>query len=244
MAQALAQLRREVEALHAAQPCDHLPQLLRCSFGDAPCLVLSPVGVPMMELLCRFETAELKKAATERATRHVLQALLCAHERGVLHNDLRTCNVVGVIPPVGCAAVATRFLLVDWGLSQSINESMNVGVIGYAPCACNAALASAVRGNLWFASRATDVECVAYLCATALEGSPSGRPPWVQAAGTLLCVTGDDHELRLESRLLLARNTWLDQQTAQSLPKRILQRAAELARSRGPDLERFYTLST
>ena len=239
-AQALAQLRQEAEALRAMQPCNHLPQLLRCSFGDAPCLLLSPAGVPLMQLLCLIETAELKVAATEMAARHVLQALHCAHERGFLHNDLRTCNVVGVTASSGSAAAATRFLLVDWGLSQRLDASVNVGFLGYAPCACDAALTSAGR-NTWVATRATDVECTAYLCATALEGSPSGRPPWVQAA--LLRAIGDEDEQRLESRLLRARNDWLGKQMTQSLPKRVLQRAAELARASGmADVARFYTL--
>ena len=239
-ARALAQLRQEAEALRATQSCNHLPQLLRCSFGDTPYLLLSPEGVPLMQLLCLIETAELKIAAVEMAARHVLQALHCAHERGFLHNDLRTCNVVGVTPPAGSAAAATRFLLVDWGLSQRIGASMNVGVVGYTPCACNAALTSAGR-NTWVATRATDVECTAYLCATALEGSPSGRPPWVQA--TLLRAFGEEDELRPESRLLRARNDWLGQQTTQSLPKRVLQRAAELARASDmADVTRFYTL--
>jgi len=237
---ALAQLRQEAEALRATQPCNHLPQLLHCSFGEAPCLLLSPAGVPLMQLLCLIETAELKMAATEMAARHVLQALHCAHERGYLHNDLRTCNVVGVTAPAGSTAAATRFLLVDWGLSQRIEASTNVGFLGYAPCACDAALTSAGR-NTWVATRATDVECTAYMCATALEGSPSGRPPWVQAA--FLCAIGDEDELRPESRLLRARNDWLGKQTVQSLPKRVLQRAAELARASDmADVTRFYTL--
>jgi hypothetical protein len=63
----------------------------------------------------------------------------------------------------------------------------------------------------------------------------------VQAA--FLCAIGDEDELRPESRLLRARNDWLGKQTAQSLPKRVLQRAAELARASDmADVTRFYTL--
>ena len=240
-AQALEQLRREAEALRAMQPCIHLPQLLRCSFGDTPCLLLSPAGVPLMQLLCCCQSDTLKMAAAETAVRHVLLALRCAHEHGFLHNDLRTCNVVGVTAAAGSGSAATRFLLVDWGLSQRMDASLNVGVVGYAPCACDAALAATGRNAVWLATRATDVECVAYLCATALEGLPSGRPPWVQAA--LRCAIDQKDEQRLEHVFLCARNDWMNQQTAQSLPKRILRHAVELARSPdAPDMARYYML--
>jgi len=63
----------------------------------------------------------------------------------------------------------------------------------------------------------------------------------VQAA--LLRAIGDEDELRLESRLLRARSDWFGKQTMQSLPKRVLQRAAELARTcSAADVARFYTL--
>jgi serine/threonine protein kinase len=244
MALGRAALQQELVALRDMQSdaSEHLPHLLRsCVTRDIPCLLLSPAGIPLAEYLCSQVPPAGRPSAAELATRHTLEALLYAHRAGWLHNDLRTCNVVAVTAADGAAV---RFVLVDWGMAQRVCADGNwrTDVGGYAPCACDNALKSTARnGEPWVASRATDIECTAYLCATALEGSPSGLPPWVRPETQEVVA-----ETKPAMRFLQARREWLSKQPAASLPKKVLQLAAALQRCgiAAPVEPRDYHLNT
>ena len=150
--------------------CPAVPRLL--AQGDpvndaVPFLVIAPRGEP----LCMFATTAADPRALAADVAHrVLLALRGAHAAGRLHGDVRPSNVV---------MEDGKALLVDWGVSLSLNKgAMRKGPIGTLAFASQAVSCSFDdRAAPWFADASVDLESVAYLYAAVALASDEGCTP-------------------------------------------------------------------
>jgi hypothetical protein len=149
-------------------------QVLPSGFSSPwPLLLLSPVGIPLGKALTEYVSGRADARAARHAfgdiiIRGVLHGLHVAHDKNILHCDVRPTNVVFVRTSSNLPAA----LLIDYGLSRAAGENCSgLGVSDYAADCVFKQKTCAARARL-------DLIGAAFTWISCVYGDETCRAPW------------------------------------------------------------------
>lgn len=170
----LARFRREVEAVGSLRH-DHVVRAHDAGAdAEGPYLVMEYLdGIPLSRLLAhrRLQTAEACELVRQAAL-----GLQAAHERGLVHRDVKPSNLM-----LARAGSGARVVVIDWGLVKRADEK---GPDGRQPQARETKSGTAIGTADFIApeqvrdSRSVDIRADIYSLGVTLYSLLAGKPPF------------------------------------------------------------------